>query len=80
MKSKKNTQGHQDKADWMKNRFKEGLRYKVLYVRDRKGFASRGFIEYIPSEYVWRGLNAEARASPQANQIRSVWPELFRNS
>ena len=59
VKSKKNTQGFQDKAEWMKKRFKEGLRYKVLYVKERKGFASRGFIEYIPSEYAWRGISAE---------------------
>lgn len=59
VKSKKNTQGYKDKAEWMKKRFEEGLQYKVLYVRERKGFASRGFIEYIPGEYAWRGINAK---------------------
>jgi N-acetylglutamate synthase-like GNAT family acetyltransferase len=59
VKSKKNTEGYRAKAEWMKKRFKEGLRYKVLYVRERKGFASRGFIEYIPGEYAWRGISAE---------------------
>lgn len=58
VKSKKKSQGYKDKAEWMKKRFREGLRYKVLYVRERKGFASRGFIEYIPGEFAWRGISA----------------------
>jgi len=59
LKSKKNTKGYKDKVDWIKKRFKEGLRLKLLLVKERHGFTSRGFIEYIPSEYAWRGINAK---------------------
>jgi GNAT superfamily N-acetyltransferase len=45
----------------VKDRFKEGLRIKLLLVNEgsRGGFTSRGFIEYIPGEYCWRGIDAE---------------------
>ena len=48
--------GAQMKLEWMKQRFKEGLTIKVLYLEEEK--KSAGFIEYIPGEYAWRAVNA----------------------
>lgn len=65
LKSKKNTEGYKDKVKWIKERFEEGLRLKLLLVKERRGrlkkscFTSRGFIEYIPGEFTWRGIDAE---------------------
>jgi hypothetical protein len=61
LKSKKNTEGYKKKIEWVKKRFKEGLRLKLLIVNERpkRGFKSRGFIEYIPGEYAWRGISAK---------------------
>ena len=50
--------GYQNKVKWMKERFKEGLKYKVLYVKEGNKETSRGMIEYIPGEYNWRGIQA----------------------
>ncbi len=58
-KSKKKQPGYQKKLDWFIMRFKEGLRLKLLLIREKKGFTSRGFIEYIPGEFTWRGINAK---------------------
>lgn len=60
LQSKKSTEGYKAKAEWMKQRFEEGLRYKVLFVSEgaRKGFRARGFIEYIPGQFAWRGISA----------------------
>ena len=43
-KSKPKSQGYQKKLDWLRQRFAEGLRIKILYENGR----SVGFIEYIP--------------------------------
>lgn len=61
LQSKKNTEGYKAKVEWMKKRFEEGLRYKVLYVNEgaKKGFRARGFIEYMPGEFAWRGISSE---------------------
>jgi GNAT superfamily N-acetyltransferase len=61
LKSKKKTDGYKNKVKWLKERFKEGLHLRLLLVNEgpRRGFTSRGFIEYIPGEYSWRGINAE---------------------
>jgi L-amino acid N-acyltransferase YncA len=45
------------KLDWIKNRFKEGMKIKQLYFEDMK--KAIGFIEYIPSEYAWRAIDAK---------------------
>jgi GNAT superfamily N-acetyltransferase len=68
LKSKKNTEGYRNKVKWVKERFKEGLRLKLLLVKERKGLTSRGFIEYIPSEYTWRGINAKGYMA-----IHCIW-------
>ncbi|MFX1538143.1 MAG: GNAT family N-acetyltransferase [Promethearchaeota archaeon] len=57
-KSKKKERGYQNKVNWIKGRFKEGLKFKLLLVKESKGLTSRGFIEYIPGEYNWRGVQA----------------------
>jgi GNAT superfamily N-acetyltransferase len=59
--SKKNTEGYRRKVEWVKQRFNEGLRIKLLLVDEgaRRGFRTRGFIEYIPGEYSWRGITAD---------------------
>ncbi len=58
-KSKQKEEGYQSKLEWILERFKEGLKYKLLLVEERGKLTSRGFIEYIPGEYCWRGLEAK---------------------
>ncbi|MBD3197103.1 MAG: GNAT family N-acetyltransferase [Candidatus Lokiarchaeota archaeon] len=58
-KTRKKMFGYQNKVKWMKERFKEGLKYKVLYTHERNKDISRGMIEYIPGKYNWRGIQAE---------------------
>lgn len=50
--SKKKAPGYSLKMAWIKERFKEGLRLKMLKLPER------GFIEYIPGEFAWRAVNA----------------------
>lgn len=61
LQSKKRTDGYKAKVKWMKQRFSEGLRYKLLLVNEgvKRGFRARGFIEYMPGEFAWRGINAK---------------------
>ena len=50
-------EGFQKKQEWLKKRFSEGLKIKLLYLeKEKKCF---GFIEYIPGEYAWRAVDAE---------------------
>jgi len=58
-KTKQKLPGYQNKVEWMKEHFKEGLKYKVLYVKEGNKETSRGMIEYIPGEYNWRGIQAD---------------------
>lgn len=51
--SKKKTEGYQRKLSWLKNRFAEGMQIKMLNLPER------GFIEYIPGKYAWRGVNGD---------------------
>lgn len=53
----KNTKhdGYQQKLEWTKARFAEGMKYKML-VSDEKG--AIGGIEYIPGEFAWRPVEA----------------------
>lgn len=59
-KTKKKLPGYQSKLKWMKERFKEGLKYKLLIVKEGNKETSRGMIEYIPGEYNWRGIKADS--------------------
>jgi len=43
------------KANWLKERYAEGLRYKVL--RSEK-FGDIGMIEYVPGSHAWRPVEA----------------------
>jgi len=47
--------GYPEKIEWLKARFKEGMKVKVLYS-DTDG--TQGMIEYIPGEYCWRPVYA----------------------
>ena len=51
--SKKKSEGYQRKLKWLKARFAEGMKIKIIEQ------GGRGFIEYIPGEYAWRAVNAE---------------------
>jgi len=50
-------EGYQIKNKWLKKRFSEGLKIKLLYVENEK--KCTGFIEYIPGENAWRAVDAE---------------------
>lgn len=58
-KSQKKEVGYQNKVKWIKERFKERLKYKILLVKEGERETSRGFIEYIPGENNWRGIQAD---------------------
>ena len=47
--------GYFEKLEWLKERFKEGLRITTLYS-EKDG--TQGMIEYIPGEYCWRPVDA----------------------
>ena len=51
-----NTLGHRRKTDWLKERYAEGLRFKVLRSRE---FGDIGMIEYAPGSHAWRPVEAE---------------------
>ena len=50
--SKPDLIGHQEKLAWVKERFSEGLRIKIIQG------GGRGFIEYMPGKMAWRGIEA----------------------
>ncbi len=49
------TEGHRRKCEWLRKRFAEGLRFKILQV----GGEDAGMIEYTPGEYAWRPIEAD---------------------
>jgi L-amino acid N-acyltransferase YncA len=51
--SKRKSEGFLRKLAWVKARFDEGMRIKMLKLPER------GFIEYIPGESAWRAVNAK---------------------
>jgi len=51
--SKMKSKGNQNKLKWLEERFTEGLKIKMLEL------PNRGFIEYIPGEFAWRGVDAK---------------------
>jgi GNAT superfamily N-acetyltransferase len=57
-KSKRKSAGYQHKLNWLKARFSEGMKIKILYENGR----SVGFIEYIPGEFAWRAVRAREYA------------------
>src|SRR5512136_3039868 len=48
--------GHRRKTDWLKERYAEGLRFKVLRSRE---FGDIGMIEYALGNHAWRPVEAE---------------------
>ena len=60
--SKPESEMYKQKVDWMRARFSEGLRYKII------ANGGRGFIEYIPGEVAWRGIHA-----PRYMVIHCLW-------
>jgi len=48
-------EGYRRKLDWLKQRYSEGMKFKVLYSESG---GAVGFIEYIPGEYAWRAVGA----------------------
>jgi N-acetylglutamate synthase-like GNAT family acetyltransferase len=55
---KSDNPGIKSKLDWLKKRFKEGMKIKQLYL-DEKMVKANGFIEYTPGEYAWRAVDAK---------------------
>jgi N-acetylglutamate synthase-like GNAT family acetyltransferase len=66
--------GYQIKAEWLKERFSEGLKIKLLYFENDK--KCHGFIEYVPGEYAWRAVEAKDYLF-----IHCIWvsPNKFKN-
>jgi ribosomal protein S18 acetylase RimI-like enzyme len=54
----KNTQtpGFLEKVEWLKKRFAEGMKVKLLYSEKER---LHGMIEYIPGKYAWRPVDAK---------------------
>jgi hypothetical protein len=48
-------EGRRLKNCWLATSFKNGLRTKVLVTPDNR---QCGFIEYVPGEFAWRGVDA----------------------
>jgi len=69
----KNTkhQGFKSKSEWLKKRFLENLKLKILLENDNPV----GFIEYIPSEFSWRGVDAK-----NFMMIHCIWvyPKIYQ--
>ena len=48
-------EGYRRKTDWLKQRFSEGMKFKVLHSASE---GTDGAIEYIPGKYTWRAVEA----------------------
>lgn len=53
--SKRKSEGYQRKLKWLRDRFGEGMKIRMLDLKQ----GGRGFIEYIPGEFAWRAVNAK---------------------
>ena len=45
------------KITWLRQRFKKGLKIKLLYLKGEK--KPIGFVEYVPGEHCWRSVSAK---------------------
>lgn len=63
--------GRCDKNKWLKTYLKKGLRAKVLLGADRR---QCGYIEYLPGEYAWRGVEARGYLF-----IHCLWTHYKKN-
>jgi L-amino acid N-acyltransferase YncA len=50
-------EGYLIKIEWLKKRFSEGLKIKLLYLEEESKCI--GLIEYVPGEYAWRAVDAK---------------------
>ena len=57
--------GYVAKSSWLRQRFEEGMRIKLLLT---EGGKQAGFLEYIPGEYTWRVVHA-----PDYMVIHCIW-------
>jgi len=62
LSNNKNKAGVEGKKEWLKGRFKEGLKFIKLDAR------AKVFIEYLPAEYSWRPVSA-----PGYLMIHCLW-------
>jgi hypothetical protein len=53
--SQKKNEGYKRKLEWLESRFDEGLKIKMLDIKE----GQRGFIEYVPGKYSWRPVFAD---------------------
>ncbi len=60
--SKKSSEGYQRKLAWLKARFAEGMKLKMVTE------GGRGFIEYLPGHHAWRPVTAD-----QYMFIHCIW-------
>ncbi len=49
-------EGYRKKVEWIKTRFSEGMKYKILFSEKH---GAVGGIEYIPGEFAWRPVEAK---------------------
>lgn len=66
-------EGCRRKAEWFKKRITEGMKYKVLYSKEKGPI---GMIEYIPGDYAWRAIEADGYMVIHCLCIFAKW---FRN-
>ena len=48
--------GYPEKINWLKDRYKEGMKIKILFSEND---GTQGMIEYIPGEFCWRPVEAK---------------------
>lgn len=49
-------EGHIAKREWLQEHFRKGLISRILLTPDNR---QNGFIEYLPAEHAWRGVEAK---------------------
>lgn len=64
VKNKKHT-GYIAKRKWLEDRFREGLRIKLILTEEGQ---QAGFLEYVPGAYTWRAIEA-----PNYLVIHCIW-------
>ena len=72
--TKKSDHAFQIKQDWLKKRFREGMRIKLLYPAG--SHKAVGYIEYTPGEFAWRAVSATGYLF-----IHCLWisPNIYKN-
>jgi hypothetical protein len=67
-------EGYLIKSEWLKKRFSEGMKIKLLYL-EKEGKCN-GFIEYGPGEHAWRAVDANGYLF-----INCIWmnPNKYKN-